>query len=462
MIQNDTIAAISTPPGTGAIAIVRISGPESLKILSEIFSCSSADRDQRVQWSARSHEAIHGYIFDPESGDLVDEVVAIAYRGPNTYTGEDLVEINCHGSPLIARELLGLALRLGARLACAGEFTKRSFLAGRMDLTQAEAVLDLIEAKTSRQSRLAISALDGHLGREIKKVRGILMEVLAKLIAGIDFPEEVGELPRDDLDPIIEDARKRLLDLADTANSGKFMRDGLKLAIVGRPNAGKSSLLNQLLKFERAIVTDIPGTTRDSIEELVDLNGIPVVLVDTAGIRSTEDTVEKIGIDRTRQAITASDLAVFLLDPTQGFADDESEIEAIIEGRPHLLVINKIDTGEDLDPPARAKEAALALLQISARTGSGIEALTSAIESFATGGGRLAETGASLNDRQADLCRRAADSLELLRQSVEADMLDDCLATDLKEAVHCLSEACGDEVTEEVISEVFSRFCIGK
>lgn len=474
MIANDTIAAISTPPGTGAIAIVRISGPESLKILSEIFSCSSSVRENSVDWSTRSHEAVHGYIFDrkkSEDSELIDEVVVITYKGPNTYTGEDLVEINCHGNPLIASEILSLLIRLGARLASAGEFTKRAFLSGRMDLTQAEAVLDLIQAKTSRQSRLAISTLDGHLGKQIKSVRMTLMEVLAQLIAGIDFPEEVEEMPRYNLGPIVEQARKTLLTLADTARSGRFLREGLKLAIIGRPNAGKSSLLNQLLKFERAIVTDIPGTTRDSIEELIDLNGIPVILVDTAGIRVTEDMVEKMGIERTSQAISESDLCIFLLDPIQGFDQTEAKILEILADRPHLLVINKIDIAPEpeayLSSSFTFYDRSVKKLFLSAKTGKGIEELCLEVESFATGNGSLSnyslsEAGASLNQRQADLCLKAADSLDLLMDSLEADMLDDCLATDLKEAVHCLSVACGDEVTEEVISEVFSRFCIGK
>ncbi len=466
MQEQDTIAAISTAPGTGAIAIVRISGPKSIGILEKIFS-SSPESFKPINCESRSHEAIHGYIWDPANGELVDDVVAITYRGPITYTGEDIVEINCHGSPLLTREILDLLMRLGARLSERGEFTKRAFLAGRMDLTQAEAVLDLIQARTTRQSRLAVNVLKGQLGQRIKEIRGTLMELLARLVAGIDFPEEVGELPLDDIAPIVDQAKSDLERLRKTARSGRFLRDGLRLSIVGRPNAGKSSLLNQFLAFERAIVTEVPGTTRDSIEEPFDINGIPVILIDTAGVRITDDRVEKIGIERTGRAIDESDLVLLVCDLTEQWGSEEEEVLKLLNGQPYIEVWNKHDvsqngTGRNADdaPP----ENRIDVTKISAKTGNGLDDLKSKIENFVIADSKsvLTEAGGTLNQRQDELCLRASTALDDLKISVDNGMPEDCLATDLKTAIHCLSEACGDEVTEELITEVFSRFCIGK
>lgn len=504
-INDDTICALSTAPGVGAIAIVRLSGPEAFSIVQKIFlprlpeakksSPDSTALSTSHNWQPKSHQATIGYIVQ-ENQELVDEVVLIPYKGPNSYTGEDMVEINCHGSPIVTREILNLALQLGARLAQAGEFTKRGFLAGRIDLTQAEAVLDLIHSKTERQSRLALTVLKGQLGEEIKAVRSKLMELLTRIVAGIDFPEEVGDLPTDDIESITNDCMERLNQLAKTARSGRYLREGLKLAIVGRPNAGKSSLLNQMLNFERAIVTDIPGTTRDSIEEPVDVNGIPVILIDTAGVRVTEDAVEKIGIARTSKAIEAADLVVFLLDLSQGIGVEEEVIAAkLIEfERPYLVVKNKVDLTNKVELKDKPDHASLPTkdstqskkstqikeeqtleslaaerapvtaqpIDISARFGHGLEQLKAAIEEWALAGSPLQELGGSLNQRQGQLCLRALESLTYLKDSVKAGLPHDCLGTDLRQAVDALDEISGVAVTEEVITEVFANFCIGK
>lgn len=468
MVNEDTIAAISTAPGTGAIAIIRMSGERAFSILEKILS-TDQNPLENIDWSQRSRTATHGYIHNPQTGELVDEVVVIVYKGPITYTGEDLVEIDCHGSPLLSREILELCIKQGARLARPGEFTQRAFLAGRMDLTQAEAVLDLIQAKTGRQSRLAISTVKGHLGKQIKDVRAQLMELLSRVVAGIDFPEEVGEVPLDDIGEIVSSAKAQLDKLARTARSGRFLREGLRMSIVGRPNAGKSSLLNQLLNFERAIVTDIPGTTRDSIEEPLDLNGVPIILIDTAGIRHTEDAVEKIGIERTASAIAASDVALLVVDLTQGWQSEEEEILKMVDEIPYIVVANKIDLAngdgskvllKNFEPSSNSN--CIDTVEVSAKTGSGMELITGAIERWALSDAALAETGGSLNQRQGELCTRALEALNHLEEAVALDLPQDCLATDLTTAIHCLSEACGDEITEEVITEVFSRFCIGK
>lgn len=475
MMSEDTITAISTAPGQGAIAIVRISGPNAFDILNRIFSTQMQGKSVHAEHAPHEFEdrnAIHGFLQDPQDNwSCVDEVVVIPYRGPNTYTGEDLVEINCHGGPLVTRQVLSLCLSQGARLAKQGEFTQRAFMSGRIDLTQAEAVLDLIQAKTTRQGKLALSALGGQIGEQINAVRAILLELLTRITAGIDFPEEVGELPIDDIAPSINECVKKLEVLAGTTRSGRFMREGLRLSIVGRPNAGKSSLLNQLLNFERAIVTDIPGTTRDSIEELIDIKGIPVILIDTAGIRATHDTVERIGIERTKKAIAESDLVLVVVDVTEGWGEEEESILSTVGTRPHIAILNKIDIQLDFDSAA-AKESwgngrngsanCVARLKVSAKLGQGMESLSETIESWVLEDINLSESGGSLNQRQGELCMKAIESLRHVQETLASGMPQDCLSVDLKSAVDSLSEISGTVVTEEVITNVFATFCIGK
>lgn len=477
-IFSDTIAAISTAPGTGAIAVVRLSGDQSWKIAALLFSpgrqktsifkdASSAPDaalavDQPHMW--RSNFASHGFIFDRERCEIIDEVVVTPFKAPHTYTGEDLIEISCHGGPVVTNEILALLLKSGARLARRGEFTERAFVNGKLDLTQAEAVLDVIQAKTTRQGRRALSALTGSLGERIRTVRNDLMVIMARIVAGLDFPEEIGDAPEPEVDEVVSRSLEQLQELAKTARSGRYLRDGLKIAIVGRPNAGKSSLLNQLLKFERAIVTDIPGTTRDSLEELLDLNGVPVILVDTAGIRPTDDTVEKIGIERTVKAIAESDLVLFLFDLTSGWSRPEDEIATMLAGKPFILIRNKVDAAGTPQVQADGRPDAdnfKSAIDISAKTGENIPALTQAVEAFVFSDGQARE-GPSLNARQAELCLKAAEALRHLLISMQAGMPQDCLATDLKTAVDALSEISGDSVTEEVITQVFATFCIGK
>lgn len=452
----DTISAISTPPGSGAIAIVRISGPLAIEIAQKIFS-SSQDALLPVNLRDNSHKAMHGFILQPQTQICVDDVVLIPYKEPSSYTGEDLVEINCHGSPVIAREILELILSLGARLARPGEFTQRAYLSGKMDLTQAEAVMDLIQSKTKSQSRQAQAALSGQIGSKISNVRSDLVELLTRITAGIDFPEEVGEVPLDDLERIVVDSKARLTSLAQTMRAGRFLREGLRVSIVGQPNVGKSSLLNQFLKFERAIVTEIPGTTRDSIEELVELAGVPVLLVDTAGIRNTQDRVEQIGIDRTVASIEQADLVLFMIDGSKQFDHIDEKIESMIAEKPFIMVKNKIDLGEAKN---KLPNEALDQISISAKSGEGMEQLGDCLARFVFSGSQ--DKGASVNERQGELCLKALQSLVLLERAVSDDLPQDCLATDLKEAIIALSQACGTEVSEEVITQVFARFCIGK
>lgn len=487
MILDDTIAAISTAPGTGAIAIVRLSGNNSFQIASQLFSLDKEKRiapDQLI-----SHLSMHGYIYDTDPGLIIDEVILIPYKAPRTYTGEDLIEINCHGGAMVTREILDLCLSSGARLARRGEFTERAFINGRIDLTQAEAVYDLIQAKTVRQRRYSSSVLSGHLGKRIKKIRDDLLDLMAAIVAGIDFPEEVGDLPEDKIAPRITDAIKTLAQLAQTTKSGQFLRDGLRLTIIGKPNVGKSSLLNQLLKFERAIVTDQPGTTRDSLAEVLDINGIPVILTDTAGIRDSDDRIEKLGMERSRLALEQCDLVLFVTDAAAEFDQDDFMAMKLIADHACISISNKIDLLPDFNSKqsvalahfnngstaekiltadhfvtvsTEAGTNVVDSLFISAKTGIGIDRLTAAIERFAVPDPKFEDAGGSLNARQGELCNKSIEALTIALETLSTGLPQDCLASDLKSAIDKLSEVCGEAVSEEIIANVFANFCIGK
>ncbi len=464
LVDSDTICAISTAPGIGAIAVIRLSGDQAFAITNKMFSSQAEYQADSFAKKLKSHQALHGYIFDPKSLEKLDEVVVVAYMAPHSYTGEDVIEISCHGSPVIANEILRLCLSLGGRLAKPGEFTMRAFLAGRMDLTQAEAVLDLIQAKTTKQSKNALSALAGELGKSVSEVRDGLFSALSAVTAGIDFPDEVGEADTKQIAGVVDESILRLEKLAKTARSGRFLREGLKVSICGRPNAGKSSLLNQLLQFERAIVTDIPGTTRDSIEEILDLGGIPVILIDTAGIRATEDHVEKIGIERTEKALAESDLVLLTTDYLAGFGEAEEKILHTLQGKPFILLANKIDLadGKRTNHYPQDLDSCLAQLEISAKTGQGIDELTKVIQNWVFIDQPQMDIGASLNNRQAELADKAIAALQQVRETLGSGLPQDCLSVDLKASCDALSELSGQAVTEEVITKVFANFCIGK
>lgn len=454
---DDTIAAISTANGSAAIAVVRMTGNDAFIIAAKVFSPGTRLEDTAENYSLKtfkSHLARHGYIKDPATGTVIDEVILIPYKAPRTYTGQDLVEINCHGGQLVSSEILNLLLAQGARLAERGEFTKRAFLSGRIDLTQAEAVADLIQSKTRCQGQMALSTLEGALGNQIRVLRQNLIDLMVRIVAGLDFPEEIGDMDLSDVERIVEFNLQKLQELSKTARSGRFLRDGTRLSIVGQPNAGKSSLLNQLLKFERAIVTPTAGTTRDSLEELLDLNGIPIILIDTAGIRPTSDEIERIGIDRTKQAISESDLVLWVEDLSNPDKLDDAQILELLQARPFIKVLNKVDLSSTKGQNTASE------VYISAKTGMGMNDLSHTIEQWVLQGNN--STAPRLNQRQSELCLKASDSLQLVLETVKSGLPQDCLATDLKIAIDKLSEICGQSVSEEVIQQVFASFCIGK
>ncbi len=463
---GDDIAAISTAPGTGAIAIVRISGPNAWAIVQSIFRAQS--NIQSVNFEPR--QASHGYIID-QNDNIVDEVVVITYKSPNSYTGLDLVEINCHGSIVISNNILQLLLDNGARLAQKGEFTKQAFLNGKLDLIQAEAVLDLIQAKTVKSGIASLSILKGHLGNKIKKLRQALINHLTNIVARIDFPDEVEELDTSNLGNDLTKLKIELTKLAKTATTGIFLRQGVKIAIVGNPNVGKSSLLNQLLNFERAIVTPQAGTTRDFIEEPLDLKGIPVILIDTAGIRNTSDEVEKIGINRSIEAVNQADLILLMQDITVNSSIEPSLTEKLSQ-KPYFILNNKTDLIDFnanilLDRPLLNAEIinnhlCQGQINISAKTGQGIDNLINSLETWINHFSDLEECGGSLNQRQASLCRNASDSILNAIDAIANDLPLDCISTDLKEAINSLSQVCGIEVSQEIINNVFANFCVGK
>lgn len=455
---DDTIVAISTPVGEGGIGIVRLSGPQALPILRRIFRPGARGR-KRVCARLASHRLYYGHIVDPESGEVCDEVLVSYMRGPRTYTRQDVVEINCHGGIVPLRCVLALALRQGARLAQPGEFTLRAFLNGRIDLAQAEAVLDTVQAKTEAALRVAMRQLNGKLSAQVGGVRQRLLEVLSYLEASIDFAEE--DIPEREIGPDLAQAEEALRELAAEAERGLIYRQGARAAIVGRPNVGKSSLLNALLRADRAIVTPIPGTTRDTLEETVNLRGIPLCLVDTAGITTSEDPVERLGIARSRAALQGADLALMVVDTSEPLRSEDHEIAALIGDKPAILVANKSDL------PRRAELEGflpgVRRVTVSALTGEGLPALEEAIaELILAGQVYVSDVPLVSNPRHQEILRRALEHVRGARTSYTEGLPADFVSIDVRAAVEALGEITGESVTEDLLETIFQRFCIGK
>ena len=446
---DDTIAAIATPVGSGGIGIVRLSGPEARAILARILT--------RAVVPLR---LTYGHVVDPASGETVDEVLAAYMPAPRTYTRQDVVEIDCHGGPVPLRRVLDLCLAHGARLAGPGEYTLRAFLNGRIDLAQAEAVADMVAAQTDAGLRMAVAQLDGRLSDRIQAVRARLLDALAWVEASIDFDED--EVPPHEIEGDLQFAEQRLSDLLSGAERGIVTRQGIRTAIVGQPNVGKSSLLNALLRVDRAIVTPIPGTTRDTLEETLNLHGIPLVLVDTAGIRAdTRDLAEDLGVARSRAALAQADLALVVVDANRPVDDGDRAIAALAGIKPAIVAINKTDL------PVRADAHGLLpgapMVEISALTGAGIDDLERAIEAVIFGGQVVASDAALVSSpRHRDVLRRAHEDVATAAEAQRVGMPLDFVSIGLRAAVNALGEITGETVTDTLLETIFSRFCIGK
>ncbi|HUZ02982.1 MAG TPA: tRNA uridine-5-carboxymethylaminomethyl(34) synthesis GTPase MnmE [Thermomicrobiaceae bacterium] len=462
----DTISAIATPPGDGGIGIVRLSGPDAARIAGALFRRAGRTAPADVA-RLRSHHLYFGHVVDPATGHVIDEVMLARMGAPRSYTREDVVEIHCHGGLLPVREVQRLVLAHGARQAEPGEFTLRAFLNGRVDLSRAEAVMAVVSARTPRSLELAVDELRGRLTGRLAPARAALIDALAYLDASADFPED--EVPPLDLDSTLRRARDGLSAVIASTRLGILYREGVQIAIVGRPNVGKSSLLNALLRSERAIVTEVAGTTRDVISESINLHGIPATLLDTAGIGETEDVIERMGVDRSRRALDAAPLALFVLDgstpPTRDDLHVAEHLRARAVGEDHglVIVVNKRDLPERHEHrEVRALLPAAPVVEISTRTGDGIDRLEQALHDLLLARSGAAEQPALVTLRQQDALRRAYDAVGAALDAIGAGIPLDLTAVDVRDALFALGEITGEQVSETLLDEIFSRFCIGK
>ena len=457
--MEDTIAAVATAYGEGGIGIIRISGEKSLDILRDIFEFGGETRE------IQSRRMTYGRIIDKENNCIIDEVLAVYMKGPKTYTAEDVVEINCHGSVVSLRKTLELVLRKGARMAEPGEFTKRAFLNGRLDLSQAEAVIDVVKAKTDRSFDVAISQLEGGLSLKISEIRQKLLDLLVDITVNIDYPDEdIEEITYENIEQNILLIANMIEKLLSTASTGRMIREGIRIAIVGKPNVGKSSLMNGLLKESRAIVTEVPGTTRDTIEEALSIRNIPVYLVDTAGIRDTSDKVEKIGIEKSKEAFNNADFVIFIIDGSRALSIEDEQIADHLEGKKSLVLINKCDLARAVEiKDVRKLVPDADIIETSLADGSGIDEIEEFIENMVYGG-EISQSHSTMvnNVRHIDLLARSWDSLNDARSMTAAGQALEFIEVDVRSAYESLGEITGETVSDDIINEVFARFCLGK
>lgn len=439
--EFDTITAIATPLGTGGVGVIRISGDNCFEIIDKIFS----------KHNLEAGKVAHGWILDGDK--KIDEVIVLPFRKPHSYTGEDVIEIHCHGGVNVVKNILDLTIKNGARLAERGEFTKRAFLNKKMDLSQAEAVADLIHAKTRNFAIQSAKNLSGVLSEKVSEIKGQIFETLSRIVAGIDFPDDVAEPEYSYLIACFEKSLAEIDNILSCARSSNILRQGIKVAIVGRPNVGKSSLFNSLLNANRAIVTDIAGTTRDVIKETLDLD-VAVTLIDTAGIRDCEEVgkVEEIGIEFSKQSADEADLVIFLYDASVGLTDDDKEIYELIKDKLHIEVLNKSDLIENREEGK---------FYISTKTGEGVKELREMIKEKVCNFS-LEDTEYITNERQVDCLKKCRESLSKALEAAKINELQDLISIDLKSALLFLDEITGEVITDDILNNIFDHFCIGK
>lgn len=456
---NDTIAAISTALGEGGIGIVRISGPKAIEIGDKLFKGSKLLRD------IPGYQMVYGHIVDKNNDNVIDEVLVSVMRGPRSFTSEDIIEINCHGGIVPLTGILNLALKNGARLAEAGEFSKRAFINGRIDLAQAESIIDVIRSKTDKGLKIALQQLEGNLSNKIKEIRYILLELLAFIEAGIDFPDEdIEEISESRIREGTNKGLELVNQLIKTSASGKIFREGLSTVIIGKPNVGKSSLLNALLKEKRAIVTEIPGTTRDIIEEYINIQGIPLKIIDTAGIRDTDDIVEKIGVERSKEIFKDADLVILVLDASTGIVGDDIKIISELKEKKVIVLVNKTDVNKEIDLSYLIENVGeLPVVYSSIKENYGLEELENKIYKLVLEGQVQASDDILVtNIRHRGALENAKNHLDEVIKSLDLMMPTDCMSIDIKAAWEILGEIIGDTVKEDIIDQIFSSFCIGK
>lgn len=459
MKEFDTIASIATNLGESGVSIIRVSGDKSLSIVNNIFR----GKNGRSLDDMKTYTMRYGFIIDIENGEKLDEVIISYMKGPRSFTAEDTVEINCHGGVIVTKRILEEVVRAGARLALPGEFTKRAFLNGRIDLSQAEAVIDIITAKTELSAKSALEQSGGKLSREISIIRDRLLEVIAHIEATVDYPE-------DDLEEVTADRAKistqtiieNIQNLLSNADEGKILREGLSTVIVGKPNVGKSSILNELLMETRAIVTDIPGTTRDVIEEYINVEGIPIKIIDTAGIRSTEDLVEKIGVEKSREKIISADLVVLVLDVSRELSEEDRDIIEFIKNKNYIVLLNKIDLKSKINKEDIKELNSKYIINISAKSGEGLDRFKEVIKELFFKGEVKAKEIMVTNSRHKEALIKAEESLKFAINALDNTFAIDLASIDLRNAWSHLGEISGDTVEEDIIDKIFSKFCLGK
>lgn len=456
----DTITSISTPMGEGAIGIVRLSGPQAIEIGDALY------KGKKKLSEVDTHTINYGHIIDPETNETVEEVMISVLRAPKTFTREDIIEINCHGGILTINRILELTMTYGARMAEPGEYTKRAFLNGRIDLSQAEAVMDFIRSKTDRASKVAMNQIEGRLSDLIKKQRQSILEILAQVEVNIDYPEydDVEDATTEFLLEQSKNIKEEINRLLETGTQGKIMREGLSTVIVGRPNVGKSSMLNNLIQDNKAIVTEVAGTTRDVLEEYVNVRGVPLRLVDTAGIRDTEDIVEKIGVERSRKALSEADLILFVLNNNEPLTEDDQTLYEVVKNEDVIVIINKTDLEQRLDI-GEVKEMIgdMPLIQTSMLKQEGIDELEIQIRDLFFGGEVQNQDMTYVsNSRHISLLKQARHSIQDAIDAAESGVPMDMVQIDLTRTWEILGEIIGESASDELIDQLFSQFCLGK